>query len=161
MRHVILILSFVVLLACPPLARAAEEGAKPQPTAEEILAQQKQIRADLQSGAEHYRYVEPIERRQVYMAQRQVFQILEGRTSLDGLSADQHIALFNALKRIEAALVKEPGDEMVCERARLAGTGRYEMACMTRRERDRRAASAKEALMFRPACTTAECFGGD
>ena len=85
----------------------------------------------------------------------------DGRTSLDGLNADEHIALFNALKRIEAALVKEPGDEMVCERARLAGTGRYEMACMTRRERDRRAQSAKEALMFRPACTTAECFGGD
>lgn len=161
MRHVILILSCFLLLACPALALAADEGAKPQPTVEEILAQQKQIRADLQAGAEHYRYVEPIERRQVYTAQRQVFQILEGRTSLDGLSADEHIALFNALKRIEAALVKEPGDEMVCERARLAGTGRYEMACMTRRERDRRAQSAKEALMFRPACTTAECFGGD
>ena len=160
MRHVILVLWCFILMACPVLAPAAEAGANPQPTVDEIVAQQKQIREDLQSGAEHYRYVEPIERRQVYVAQRQVFQILEGRTSLDGLSADENIALFNALKRIEAALVKEPGDEMVCERARLAGTGRYEMVCMTRRERDRRARAAKEALMFRPACTSAECAGG-
>lgn len=157
--------AFVLLLlaaglAWPALSLAAETGATPPPTVEEIVAQQTQIRTDLQAGAEHYRYVEPIERRQVYMAQRQVFQILEGRTSLEGLSADEHIALFNALKRIEAALVKEPGDEMVCERARLAGTGRYEMVCMTQRERERRAKSAKEALMFRPACTTAECIGG-
>lgn len=161
MRHAILLLSCFLLLACPALAPAADEGAKPQPTVEEILAQQTQIRADLQSGAEHYRYVQPIERRQVYMAQRQVFQILEGRTSLEDLTTDESIALFNSLKRIEAALVKEPGDEMVCERTRLTGSGRYEMACMTRRERDERAKSAKEALMFRPACTTAECFGGD
>lgn len=158
MRHVMLILSCVGLLFLSLAAPAAEDGAKPQPTVEEILAQQRQIRADLQAGAEHYRYVEPLERRQVYMAQRQVFQILEGRTSFDGMSADEHIALFNALKRIEAALVKEPGDEMVCERTRIAGTGRYEMACMTQRERDRRAKSAKEALMFRPACTSAECM---
>lgn len=161
MLRVFLVMVVIAGLALPALSLAAEEGAKPTPTVEEILAQQKQIREDLQSGAEHYRYVEPIERRQVYVAQRQVFQILEGRTSMDGLSADEHIAVFNALKRIEAALVKEPGDEMVCERARLAGTGRYEMVCMTQRERERRAKSAKEALMFRPACTTAECFGGE
>lgn len=149
----------LLLMACA--AQAQAPAGKPETTPENILAQQQQLRTDLQVGSEQYRYVDPFRRRQIYAAQKKVFTLLEGRQALRELNADDQLTVFNALKQIESNLVKANADDrMVCERVALAGTRRYEMVCQTREERDRRANKAVETLMNRPACTTQDCAGG-
>lgn len=125
----------------------------------EIIQQQQRIRAELQAGAEQYRYVDSFRRRQIYAAQNKLFALAEGHRSLAELKADDQLAVFNALKQIESNLVKSDVDErLVCERTQIVGTRRYEMACMTQAERDRRATRAVETLMNRPACTEPGCI---
>lgn len=135
--------------------------AQQQATAElgQIVQQQQRIRAGLQAGAEQYRYVDSFRRRQVYAAQNKLFALAQGHRSLAELKADDQLAVFNALKQIESNLVKSEVDErLVCERTQIVGTRRYEMACMTQAERDRRATRAVETLMNRPACTEPGCI---
>lgn len=157
-------LLIVGLIACCAMstAMAAEPatGEASQPTIQQIVQQQKEIQAALQAGDPAYRYLDPMRRREVYTAQRKVFTQLEGRQDMSELSADQQLVVFNALELIKSTLTRRDGDEMICERIRLAGTNRYEMACMTKAERERRADSAKDVLTNRQACTDPGCIGG-
>lgn len=149
-----------VLLFVAGLAQAQANGQQPRPSLQDILAQQREIQADLQAGNK-YRGVDPYRRAQIDAAQKKVFGLLQGRQSLSELKADDQLIVFNALKSIESHLVKvNEDDRMVCERAALAGTRRYTKVCMTESDRRRKADKAKEALMERAACTTSRCIGG-
>lgn len=149
----------LVLLASATQAQVGSP--KPAAAVTDILAQQAEIRADLQAGADKYRHVDPMRRSRVYAAQGKVFALLEGHQSLSELRSDDQLAVFNALKLIESHLLKpDEDDRMVCERAALAGTRRYTMVCMTEAERRRKADQAKQVLFERAACTTAGCMGG-
>lgn len=150
------------LIVCGTMSTttAAEpaSGEAAQPTIQQIVQQQKEIQAALQAGDPAYRYLDPMRRREVYAAQRKVFTQLEGRQDMSELSADQQLTVFNALELIKSTLARRDGDEMICERIKLVGTNRYEMACMTKAERERRAESATRALTNRQACTDPGCL---
>lgn len=155
------VLVMVALLLVAGLSYAQGGGQKSQASLQQILAEQREIRADLQAGADKYRGVDPMRRRKIHESQATVFALLDGRQSLSELKADDQLAVFNALKLIESHLVKrDEDDRMVCQRVALVGTRRYEMVCMTEADRRRRADKAKEMLMERAACTTSRCFGG-
>lgn len=150
-----------LMTCCAISAALAEEpapGETAQPTIQQILQQQKEIQAALQAGDPAYRYLDPMRRREVYTAQRKVFGQLEGHQDISELSADQQLVVFNALEVIKSTLARRDGDEMICEREKLVGTNRYEMACMTKAERERRAESATRALTNRQACTDPGCL---
>ncbi|MHB8912558.1 MAG: hypothetical protein ACYC42_07905 [Lysobacter sp.] len=149
------------LLLLASVAQAQNGSQKPGATLPDILAQQREIRADLQTGADKYRYVDPMRRSRIYASQGKVFALLEGHQSFSELRPDDQLAVFNALRLIESHLVKpDEDDRMVCERVALAGTRRYTMACMTEAERRHKADKAKEMLLERAACTTSGCIGG-
>lgn len=155
------LLAIPLLIFAVCLAQAQDVAPKSQSTLPDILSQQREIRADLQAGAEKYRHVDPMRRSRVYAAQGKVFPLLEGHQSLSELRPDDQLAVFNALKLIESHLVKpEEDDRMVCERAALAGTRRYTTVCMTEAERRNKADKAKQVLFERAACTTSGCVGG-
>lgn len=150
------------LMLAASLAQAQGAGSHTQARAQEIVAQQKQIRADLQAGAEQYRHLDGMRRGQIYAAQRKVFRLLEGHETLAELSTDDQLAVFNALKLIESHMVKhDEDDRMVCERVALAGTRRYAMACMTEADRREKADEVRAMLQERAACTTRACISGD
>lgn len=143
------------------LAQAQNMSPTPAPGLADMLAQQRQIHAQLKSGAEEYRHVDGMRRSRIRTAQGKVFALLEGRQSLSELSPDDQLAVFNALRLIQSHLVEPDEDErMVCERVALAGTRRYQTACMTEAERRSRADKAKQVLFERAACTTSGCVGG-
>lgn len=140
-------------------------GASPpggQASLQEILAQQREIRAAVDASDARYSHLDEMRRSRLRLAQDRIF--LLGQQALDDgrLDADAQLQLFNDLKAVEALLVKKDADDrMVCERVAIVGTRRYEMACMTRAERDKRADSARQAMMERAACTTRACMSGD
>lgn len=148
-----------IVLAMAPVFAYAGDTQGQATELPEILAQQKQIQADVKADKGLYPELNPLRKRKVLEAQDQVFKLAEGHAQLSELTVDDQLRLFNALKLIEAYLGKRNEDDhMICERAVIAGTHRPEMACMTRAERDRHAEGAKATLMNRQACTTAACF---
>lgn len=141
-------------------AQGQGQAAEQAPTLEQILDQQREIQAALQRNDPRVAHLDSFRRSRIKLNQETVFRRAEGYQSISEMKADDQLALFNALKRIESLMVKRNEDDsMVCERVAIVGTRRYEMACMTRAERDDRAESAKKALMERQACTTAGCIG--
>lgn len=158
-----------ILVAAPAIAGAPSQGtgessqtpALDQPPAlADILEQQREIQAALQRNDPRVAHLDSFRRSRIKLNQETVFRRAAGYQSIGEMKADDQLALFNALKRIESLMIKrDEDDNMVCERVAIVGTRRYEMACMTRAERDERANGAKKALMERQACTTAGCAG--
>lgn len=152
----------IFALALASGALQASEPPQRQASLQEILAQQREIRAAVSAQDHRYAHLDAMRRSRLHEAQDRVFRLGEQALADGRLSADMQLQLFNDLKAIEALLVKQDVDDrMVCERVAIVGTRRYEMACMTRAERDARADSARKAMMERAACTTQACIGGD
>ena len=156
-------------LAQAPAARAQTPEASPErqqaqatapATLAGILAQQREIQAALQRNDSRFAHLDAFRRSRIKQNQETVFRRAAGYRTMEEMKADDQLALFNALKRIESLLIqRDEDDHMVCERVAIVGTRRYEMACMTRAERDERAEGAKKALLERQACTTSGCIG--
>jgi len=154
------VLITAMLLGGPCVSVAAEVPAT-APTLQQILEQQQQIARLVEQGAPGYGDLDAYRRKQLRDAQDQVFRIFRGHDSLDELSTDDQLLVYNALKRVDAVLHKrDVEDRMVCERAAIAGTRRYQMVCMTEAERRRKRESTRDYLEHRPGCTTQECVGG-
>lgn len=124
------------------------------------VAEQHEIRAAIDARDPKYDYLDARRRRGIIASQDRLFGVADGKTSMTELTVDQQVLVFNELKRLEALLInRNVDDRKVCERTAMAGTRRQEVVCYTKDEQDKRANRAKDALMNRPACTTAECYG--
>lgn len=153
-RAVCVAMLYAVLVAGPSRGREVESTPLPQ-----IVAQQKQLNAAILAREPAFDYLDDYRRRSILRAQEKVFRLTDGRSDIAELSPDDRIVLFNALKRIQSALVKgDADDRLVCERSSLTGSRRQQLACMNKAEHDERAERARAALMNRPACTQPGCL---
>jgi hypothetical protein len=140
-------------------AMAAEET-QPEDDLGAALAQQREIRAALEANDAQYEYLGKNQRHNVLNAQDRLFAMTDGKSSLGELSPNDQVRAFNQLKRIEALLVRKDADQReVCERGKLTGSNQQQLMCFDKAEQDKRADRARDNLMVRPACTTADCFG--
>lgn len=137
----------------------AGEGAPAPDDLGAAVAQQHEIRAALEANDAQYGYLGKNQRQNVLSAQDRLFAMTDGKSSLDELSPNDQVHAFNQLKRIEALLVRKDADQReVCERGKLTGSNQQQLMCFDKAEQDKRADRARDNLMVRPACTTADCF---
>jgi hypothetical protein len=143
MRSILLCL----IMSIATVAICAEKEAKPRPSVSDVLAQQRQIAEEIASGDTKYTRLDNYRRHRVQSAQRKVFKALEGRRDWEELDADDKIAVFNALGEIQAILNKRADDEfIVCERVRIVGSHRFQLACMEKDQRMRLADKTQQEL---------------
>lgn len=124
-------------IACSsPFATIAQDDASPPPQKiERILAQQQQLKRDLDAGK-----TDGLTTRQVNAirkAQVDVFAVTEGKTSLDQLSMDDKVRLENALERINAEVKNTRAghdEKQVCWRERMSGSNTKVTRCGTEAE---------------------------
>lgn len=143
------------------LLPAAAQSQSPTQTADglrQIIEQQEAIGADLADGG-----IEGITPRQalvIQKAQKQVFALTEGKSSLDQMTIEQKISLENALEQINAALVntrRGDDDRNVCWRERVTGSGISTTRCGTATE-IQEARDGARGFMERPrACVPPGC----
>lgn len=138
---------------------SAQVEAAPDPL-RMIVDEQTALARDLESGN-----VRGLTQRQVLLvrrAQRDVFAVVSGRTSLAQLSIDEKVVLQNALERINAQLVGTRAaseSQDVCWREAKTGSKMMVTRCGTQEERDeaRRGARAwmeKPRVCVPPGCGT-------
>ncbi|HEY0506303.1 MAG TPA: hypothetical protein VGD42_22695 [Lysobacter sp.] len=124
----------LAILCSSPFAAIAEDEAPPQKL-DRILAQQQELKRDLDVGK-----TDGLTTRQVNAirkAQVDVFAVTEGKTTLDQLSMDDKVRLENALERINAEVKNTRAghdEKQVCWRERMSGSNTKVTRCGTEAE---------------------------
>jgi len=154
--RLVLLLALVIACSSPLAANAQDTAATPQKL-DLILAQQRDLKHDLDTGK-----VDGMTTRQVNAirkAQVDVFAATDGKTSLDQLSMDEKVRLENALERINAEVKNTRSaqdDKQVCWRERTSGTTMKVTRCGTEAEK-REAREGARDYLDRPKVCGARC----
>lgn len=139
----------LLLLLCP----AAFATAQPTPITDvpKYLDHQREVREDFRYSKK-FKHVDNESKERLYKAQDEVFTLLEGRKSVDELSPDQLIALYNAQGTINAVLTDAELDREICKREKLLGSHRSSLVCMSVRDARRIKEEGKTMLMAPRVC---------
>ena len=167
MRVALMVALAMLAPVAPVLAQdaapaAASEAAAPQPTRDDILNQQRELRADVIAAEGAFKDLTQVERDDLVKVQDRVIALLEANASIDDLNADQRLALFNDIQYVIAAVKHAEDNRKVCERTRAIGSNRYQVVCMTALEYQRNQDRTRNSLRRGQMCNTsaAACTSG-
>lgn len=163
MRLVALVLA--LLLSASAAAQGSPASAAPS-TADmspsQYLAWHDQLAQDLRTRS--YDYVDAAHLAEISKAQGTIHRLLDGKQSLDELSAEQRVELAAANDEIQASLDDAKLDKKVCKQQHVMGSRRPRQVCQSERERRELAEQSQRNLMKRGACqqgSSVSCTGGD
>ncbi|GAB1595205.1 hypothetical protein [Lysobacter claricitrinus] len=147
------------LLALVVLSFAAfTAGAQEAPKLDQILAQQTQLRADLDAGKVA---LTPRTAMQVRKDQDTVFELIKRKPTLEAMNIQERVTLDNALERINSNVQgTRVADEKkdVCHYQRVTGSKEQRLVCGTQDDRDHARENARNYLEKPRIC--ASCSGG-
>jgi hypothetical protein len=162
--RIALIVALAMLVPVAPVVAndAAPAAAAAQPTRDEILAQQREIRAEVVAKKGAFKDLSQAERDNLVQVQDRVITLLEANASIDDLNADQRIALFNDIEHVIAAVKNAENNRKICERSRSVGSNRHQVVCMTALEYQRYQERTRNSLRRGQQCNTsaAACTSG-
>ena len=99
-----------------------------------FLDYQRDLRDDLDS--KKFDHLRATSRQQLLKAQDQIFALLAGKRSVEELSHEQQIELYNAQHLIAGIVTDAELDRPICKREKRVGSNRAETVCTTKRARD-------------------------
>lgn len=99
-----------------------------------FLDYQRDLRADVES--KKFRHIREAQRRELFKAQEQIFTLLDGKRSIEELSHEQQIELYNAQHLIAGIVTDAELDRPICKREKRVGSNRAETVCTTKRQMD-------------------------
>lgn len=140
-------------------AAPAPEAETPQPTVQQIVEQQTQLRADVLARKGAFKDLTQTERDELTAKQGRILQILEGRDDVSELRVEDRIELFNHLQWVSAVVRDAEEDRQVCERSRTVGSNRFQVVCMTAREYREHKERARQSLRTQVKCQGKETLG--
>lgn len=133
--HTFLIAAALTALLGVPSALAAESTAPaPQPTVQQIVEQQVQLRADVVAKKGAFKDLTETERQALVKTQTRILTLLENQNAIEQLRAEEKVELFNHLQWVSATVRQAEEDRQVCERTRTVGSNRFQVVCMTARQ---------------------------
>jgi hypothetical protein len=120
-----------------------------------IVAQQSQLKAEVETGAERFKSLSPDKRANLLARQNRVLAMLEGRELSTELSQQQQLDLFNELEAISAIVNDAEDERIICERTRPVGSNRPMRVCRTVAQRRAEQSGIEQRLGARDQ----RCFG--
>ena len=128
----------ILLLAALLAAGAAQADGVPEPVKIDNVARfldhQRDIRDDLRSSK--FRHIGSSERKKLLAAQDEMFALLEGKRSIDELSHEEQVALYNAQHLVAGILTDAELDRPICKREKRVGSNMAQTVCTTKRQMD-------------------------
>jgi hypothetical protein len=145
---------FAVLLGLATAATAAlANDVHKNLDAQAILAQQQQIRAEVEKRDGRFKDMDAVKREELFARQGKVASLLAGKKATTELPEADQIVVFNELEAIEGIVNKAEDERMVCERIKPVGSNRPKTVCMTAAERRaEREAASKQMNTRNQAC---------
>lgn len=123
----------------------------------EIVQQQRELRAQIQADEFD---LDKRERRKVLKDQDRIFEMAEGRSSVDDLDPDEQVEFRNAIERIAAAIADTRADREereICWRERQSGTKIMKTVCGSETEVAEARSGAREFLQRPRVCVPPGC----
>ena len=129
------LLAVALGIAVPTVGHAAAAGKEPVRITDigEYLDHQEALRRDVQHG-KRFKHVDEHSKRELYAAQDRVFAILEGHDSIEELTDQQSVDLYNAQNTINGIVADMELDRQVCRREKQIGSNRVKLVCLSARE---------------------------
>lgn len=141
------------LLACAGAAIAGHDVAA-------IVAQQAQMRGEVQAGTGRYKDMPPAQRDELLRRQGAVLQMVQGKGDTDELAPEERTRLFNELEAIESLVNKAEDERMICEHQKTIGSNRKERVCKTVAQRRKEQEAARSVMGRATRCATSSCTSG-
>lgn len=127
---------FAVLLGLAMVATTALANDIPKNLdAQAILAQQQQIRAEVEKRGGRFKDMDAAKREELFARQGKVASLLADKKATTDLPEQDQIVVFNELEAIEGIVNNAEDERMVCERVKPVGSNRPKTVCMTVAER--------------------------
>lgn len=117
--------------------------------AQEIVAQQQEIRAEADAGRGRYEDMDPATMQELRGHQDLVLGLLEGQERSTDLPEDSQMELFNSLEAISGILNKAEDERMICRRERTVGSRMATRVCRTVAQRRAEQQDARDAMIDR------------
>lgn len=119
------------------------------------------VRHEMEGGG-RYAYVKPAERDKVERGLVQMQALFDKAGSVDAMSGDDRIALFNAQESVNAVLELRDRDRLVCERGAQPGTRIVSTTCRTYGEIEAQREASRKLMQEKVAgpCIAQPCKGG-
>jgi hypothetical protein len=129
------LLGIALGLASVPWGIAAAAGKEPVhiDDVDEYLAHQRVLRRDVEHG-KRFAHVDEQSKRDLLSAQDRVFAILEDHDSLEELTDQQRVDLYNAQNTINGVVADAELERQVCRREKHIGSNRVKLVCLSKRE---------------------------
>jgi hypothetical protein len=129
------ILALIALLAFATTA-SADNATQAQSVVVKDVAKfldyQRDVRDDVRSSK--FKHMDESSKEKLLAAQDEIFRLLKGRKSIDELSHEQQIELYNAQNLVVGILTDAELDRPVCKREKRVGSNMATTVCTTRRQ---------------------------
>ena len=113
---------------------------------DEFLAHQDYIRAGIQDGS--YGDIRAEEIELVIERQAELRAVLAGVESVDDLSEEDKIRIWNAQNAINGVLTRSLADTPICRREAVLGSHRQRTVCLTPRQSEKLREDSRESLRY-------------
>ena len=147
------------LFAAVLAAGVAQADNAPAPVIENVatfLDQQRDIRDDL--GSAKLRHIGSSERKRLLAAQDEMFGLLQGKRSIEQLSHDEQVALYNAQHLVAGILTDAELDRPICKREKRVGSNMAQTVCRTKRQMAQHREDLDRNLRGPRNCAGADCM---
>ena len=101
---------------------------------EKFLDYQRDVRDDVKSSK--FKHMDESSKEKLLAAQDEIFGLLKGRKSIDELTHEQQIELYNAQNLVAGILTDAELDRPVCKREKRVGSNMATTVCTTKRQMD-------------------------
>ncbi len=103
----------------------------------EIRAAQDALKAALEKKDGPYARYSESQRKALREQQSSIYELIEGKQSVDDLGEDSRLRLANLLMAQKSQLEQAPEDRTICQRVKVLGSNRPKMQCMSESQRER------------------------
>jgi hypothetical protein len=150
-----------ILLAAFAIPLAAAEAPLKATTRDAFMAVAAGVRKEMQ-GEGRYAYVNDREREEVEANLARMHALFEKVSSVDAMSKDGQVELFNAQEAVNAVLEKRDRDRLVCERSATTGSRIASTRCRTYGEIEAEREAGRKLMRDKAAkgCTKPGCKQG-
>ena len=142
--------------AAPALADSAKEAIVIKDV-NKFLDYQRDVRADMKTSK--FKHVDNSSKTELFRAQDELFALLKGKQSVDQLSEDERLKVYNAQQTIAGVLTDAELDRPICKREKRLGSNRLMTVCETRRQRQDNASNVQNLMRAPKTCAPGEVCG--
>lgn len=150
-----LLAAVLFVLAMPAAGAATTTDIDPQ----RVHKEQTQLQSQVRKGQGPFKDIDAGLQNRIIANQDRVLELVNGKQSLDELSAEDRDELTTTLGDIERLVTKAKDERQVCRKMRPTGSNRPQVVCMTAAQHREAQKRAREAMEKRPRMGPG--FGGD